>query len=212
MSAWQSFQRLGVGGLLALVGCASTPHDRSRSEVVSLGTVLVQPASSAEWAGGKATPTHEDAGVAQRELEMPSLEMPSGLTENGRDQYGALLAVMLTLIGEVVEARQRIPLDCSPALDSCRSRWEGLSASLRHVVETLNTPWFDCHGLDAVDARAFIDTSKKFKLYVVARLSRIEADVDSLIRDHKWGAAAARAWRALSVAQALDAVQPPTCQ
>jgi hypothetical protein len=143
---------------------------------------------------------------------MPSLEMPSGLTENGRDQFGALLAVMLSLVGELSEADRQVPTDCSPALEACRDRWERFATSLRHVVEQLDTPWFDCRGLDAVDARAFVEAARGYKAYVVARVEAIDERVDSMIAGQKWGPAAQRNWRALSVEDRLSSVHQPTCE
>lgn len=138
--------------------------------------------------------------------------MPGGLTENGRDQYGALLAAMLSLVDEIVEAEGQVPLDCSPALDSCRPKWERLSASLHHLVDQLDTPWFDCHGLDAVDARTFVESSRQFKAYVIARVQRIEDRANLAIEKQNWGAAAERSWQALSVQSALEGVRLPSCE
>jgi hypothetical protein len=145
-------------------------------------------------------------------LEMPSLEMPSGLTENGRDQFGALLAVMLSLVGELSEVDRQVPADCSPVLEACRDRWEQFAASLNHVVEQLDTPWFDCHGLDAIDARAFVETARRYKAYLVARIQVVDERVDAMIVGQNWGPAASRSWRALSARGRLSSVRQPTCQ
>lgn len=175
----------------------------------SFGTVDV---ASPAWSSSEPVDVHSTPPPAPEKLAMPSLEMPSGLTESGRDQFGALLAVMLSLVGELGEADRQVPTDCSLALPACRDRWERFAGSLGHVVEQLDTPWFECRGLDAVDARAFVETARRYKAYVVARVQAIDERVDSMIAAQNWGPAAQRTWRALSVEGRLTSVREPTCE
>lgn len=140
---------------------------------------------------------------------MPSLEVPHGLTENGRDQYTALLATALALIGELNAAEAGVPSDCAPTSAGCADRWNAFYAALAHVHDLLQSAWFDCHGLDAVDAQTFVQTSTQFKAYIIGRVHRDAERLSALFKQRNW----VEAERGLNNAvRGFDNVSQPQCR
>jgi hypothetical protein len=200
-SRWAAIPTLALA-----LGCGGSGRDPSAPPVVE----IEPPPARAQ------TDEAADAGRNDAALEpvapMPSLELPDGLTEQGRGQFLVLLALILSIHGELRAIETSWPTSCSPVEDGCAGDWQKLGVRLGVAVRQLESRWVDCRRLDPIDARAFVERAREHQRWAMDWVRRMVLDVETLIKSRGWGARASTRFRELVAAALASELREPRCE
>lgn len=165
-----------IASALAAVGCA--PATQPGPEPAASGVVPI-PTPPATSAPTPAAPTPAPAPAPSPSAGVPSFDVPSGISEEARQNYEQLHGRMRSLYDLLDKAESSIPTDCSVLATPCDPRWRTLADHF-HAMEGILTFAYHCPGSSS-DAKAFAEHHTAHSNHYAGRRAVLEVRVEEVL-------------------------------